>query len=129
MSRHRYDDNINELKAYFNSVIDWISSIFEDTDKTMRGLEWGELYEKYHRQAYDSKAVSHKVRELLADEAVSDHKGIYEYVLGGCQDTRLLNIRLFDERTKKTGLSQADRAGQGKRRIKLSTLCYGRRSG
>ncbi|MDY2879736.1 MAG: DUF262 domain-containing protein [Candidatus Borkfalkiaceae bacterium] len=25
MSKHRYDDNINELKAYFNSVIDWIS--------------------------------------------------------------------------------------------------------
>lgn len=67
----------------------------------MRGLEWDELYEKYHRQAYDSKAVSQKVRELLADEAVTDRKGIYEYVLGGCQDTRLLNIRLFDERTKK----------------------------
>ena len=66
----------------------------------MRGLEWGELYEKYHRQAYDSKAVSQKVRELLADEAVSDRKGIYEYVLGGCQNTRLLNIRLFDDRTK-----------------------------
>lgn len=101
MSRHRYDDNINELKAYFNSVIDWISSIFEEASKYMRGLEWGELYEKYHRQAYDAKAVSQRVRELLADDAVSDCKGIYEYVLGGCQDTRLLNIRLFDDRTKK----------------------------
>lgn len=101
MSRHRYDNTIDELKAYFNSVIDWVSSIFEDIDKTMRGLEWGELYEKYHRQAYDSKEVSQKVRDLLADEAVSDRKGIYEYVLGGCQDTKLLNIRLFDDRTKK----------------------------
>ena len=101
MSRHRYDDNINELKAYFNSVIDWISSVFEETSKYMRGLEWGELYEKYHRQAYDSKAVSQKVRELMMDEAVNDRKGIYEYVLGRCQDTRLLNIRLFDDRIKK----------------------------
>lgn len=100
MSRHRYDENINELKVYFNSVIDWISSVFEDTDKSMRGLEWGELYEKYHRQAYDSRVVSQKVRELLIDDFI-DRKGIYEYVLGGCQDTRLLNIRLFDERTKK----------------------------
>lgn len=66
----------------------------------MRGLEWGELYEKYHSQAYDSKAVSQKVRELMMDEAVNDYKGVYEYVLGGCQDTRLLNIRLFDDRTK-----------------------------
>lgn len=100
MSRHRYDENISELKAYFNSIIDWISSVFEDTDKSMRGLEWGELYEKYHRQAYDSKTVSQKVQELLIDDAV-DRKGIYEYVLGGCQDTRLLNIRLFDDRIKK----------------------------
>ena len=38
----------------------------------MRGLEWGELYEKYHRQAYDSKAVSHKVRELLAGASVDE---------------------------------------------------------
>lgn len=101
MSQHRYDDSISELKTYFSSVIDWISSVFEDTDKTMRGLEWGELYERYHHQAYDAKEISQKVRDLLADEAVSDRKGIYEYVLGGCQDTRLLNIRLFDDRTKK----------------------------
>lgn len=36
MSRHCYNDNINELKVHFNSAIDWISSAFEDTDKTMR---------------------------------------------------------------------------------------------
>jgi len=28
MSRHRYDKNITELKAYFNSVIDWVSTVF-----------------------------------------------------------------------------------------------------
>ena len=82
-------------------MVDWISSIFEETSKYMRGLEWGELYERYHRQAYDSKAMSQRVRELMVDEAVNDRKGIYEYVLGRCQDTRLLNIRLFDDRIKK----------------------------
>ncbi len=30
MSRHRNDDNINELRTYFNSVIDWVSTIFVD---------------------------------------------------------------------------------------------------
>ena len=111
MSLHRYDKNINELKAYFTSVIDWVSSIFQDLDSTMRGLEWGKLYEKYHLQAYDPQMVSQKVQELLADDAVSDRKGIYEYVLGGCQDTRLLNIRLFDDRTKKrVYLKQTDQA-------------------
>ncbi|HRB61245.1 MAG TPA: DUF262 domain-containing protein, partial [Niabella sp.] len=44
MSRHRFDTNINELKNYFNSVIDWVSGIFTDTESEMRGLEWGRLY-------------------------------------------------------------------------------------
>lgn len=37
MSRHHND--INDLKTYFNSVIDWISSIFINVEKEMRGLE------------------------------------------------------------------------------------------
>ena len=43
MSIHRYDKNINELKKYFNSVIDWISSVFTDVESEMCGLEWGRL--------------------------------------------------------------------------------------
>lgn len=102
MSKHRYDTNIAELETYFNSVIDWISSVFEDTDKTMRGLEWGELYENYHKNAYNSAKISQQVRQLLADEAVTDKRGIYEYLLGGAQHPQLLNVRIFDEKTKKT---------------------------
>ena len=102
MSRHRYDTNINELKTYFNSVIDWVSSIFMDVDSTMCGLNWGDLYEKYHHNAYDTQAVSALVQELLADFYVKDKKGIYEYILGGCTDKKLLNIRIFDEPTKKS---------------------------
>ncbi len=100
MSLHRYDNNINELKSYFNSVIDWISSVFSDVDRTMNGLEWGELYEKYYRNPYDPDEVSEKLNDLLEDFYVKDKKGIYEYILGGCLDSRLLNIRIFDEPTK-----------------------------
>lgn len=102
MSSHRNDDNISELKVYFNSVIDWVSSIFIDVENSMRGLNWGELYEKYHRNSYNPVEISKKVKELIADDFVTDLKGIYEYILGGCNDTRLLNIRIFDERTKKS---------------------------
>ena len=102
MSRHRYDDNITELKAYFTSVIDWISSVFSDVESEMRGLPWGELYEKYHKNSYDPSAVSSKLRELYADFYVKDRKGVYEYILGGCVDNKLLNIRIFDEPTKKS---------------------------
>src|SRR5690554_2128338 len=30
MSLHRFDENINELKTYFNTVIEWVSTIFID---------------------------------------------------------------------------------------------------
>lgn len=102
MSLHRYDNNINELKSYFNSVIDWISSVFIDVEDEMQGLDWGRLYETYHKQSYDRNKVSALVKELLSDYYVKDRKGIFEYILGGCVDKSLLNIRIFDEITKKT---------------------------
>ena len=102
MSTHRNDDNIRELKAYFMSVIDWITSVFDfPPEREMCGLRWGELYEKYHDKAYNPTEVEAKVRELYESFYVKDKKGIYEYILGGCQDTRLLNVRVFDEPTKK----------------------------
>ncbi|NLL16801.1 MAG: HNH endonuclease [Clostridiales bacterium] len=102
MSRHRYDTDITELETYFNSVIDWVSGVFIDVDDSMRGLPWGALYEQYHRNAYDPQEVSEKVHELLEDDYVKDNKGIYEYILGGCEDTKLLNVRIFDDVTKKS---------------------------
>ncbi len=102
MSNHRFDNNINEVKAYFNSVIDWASGVFPEVENEMRGLEWGRLYEKYHHQAYNPKEIWKKVKELYADSYVKNRKGIFEYVLGGCVDTKLLEIRLFDDATKKS---------------------------
>jgi len=100
MSRHRFDENINELKKYFNSVVDWISSVFIDVKSEMRGLEWGQLYEKYHSKAYNPAKVSAEVKKLYADPYVKSKKGIFEYILGGSTDTRLLEIRVFDDATK-----------------------------
>ena len=106
MSKHRYDENINELKTYFNSVIDWVSSVFIDVDNKMCGLKWGMLYEKYHRNSYNPQEVSKKVHELLEDYCVNDKKGIWEYILGGCEHTELLNVRIFDEPTKKSAYAK-----------------------
>ncbi len=101
MSVHRYDSDIAELKTYFNAVIDWISSVFEDVESEMRGLEWGRLYDEYHTTPYDPKAVSQRVHELYGDVAVKNRRGVFEYILGGCQDPKLLDIRIFEESTKK----------------------------
>ena len=114
MSKHRFDDNIDELKAYFNSVIDWIKSVFIDVDSKMCGLKWGRLYEQYHKNSYNPQEVSVKVRELLEDPCVTDKKGIWEYILDGCQHSELLNIRVFDEPTKKSVYMQQTRKAQEK---------------
>lgn len=101
MSHHRFDKNITELKKYFNSVIDWVSSVFIDVESEMRGLEWGRLYEQYHKKVYNPATVSAEVQKLYADPYVKNRKGIFEYILGGSVDTKLLEVRVFDEAIKK----------------------------
>ena len=101
MSLHRKDNNINELKTYFNTVIDWVSTTFIDVIPEMRGLEWGRLYETYHKNSYNPSNVSEILNKLYYDEQVKNKKGICEYILGGCVDTKLWEIRVFDDMTKK----------------------------
>lgn len=101
MAKHRYDTNIDELKNHFDTVIDWVDSVFEYTGSEMCGLDWGRLYREYHKNAYSKDKVAERVSALLDDSQVTDKKGIFEYVLGGEQDSRLLNIRVFDKKTIK----------------------------
>jgi len=106
MSLHRYDKNINELKKYFNSVIDWISGVFTDVESEMRGLEWGRLYEAYHKKSYNPKKVSEEAQKLYGDPYVKNRKGIFEFILGGSTDTKLLEVRVFDDATKKSAYKE-----------------------
>lgn len=115
MSRHRYDKNIKELKTYFNSVIEWVSNVFIDVENEMRGLEWGRMYEEYHKKAYNPKKVSTEVQKLYGDPYVKNRKGIFEYILGGFTDTKLLDVRVYDDATKrdvyKTQSAKAEKKG------------------
>ena len=111
MSAHRRDNNINEIKTYFNTVIDWVDSKFDDVYDEMQGLNWGELYEHFHKNPYDHTELSEKVSELMKDDFVTNRRGIFEYVLGNCQDTKLLNVRLFDKPTmRKVYQEQTEKA-------------------
>ncbi len=102
MSINRYKDDISELKDYFNTVIEWVSTTFIDVKSDMKGRDWGRLYETYKNQPYSPQEVSKLVNKLYADPYVDDRKGIFEYILGGLKDHKLLNVRLFDEATKRT---------------------------
>jgi hypothetical protein len=111
MSIHRYDNNIDEVKRYFNSVIDWVSSQFNDVEKEMCGIEWGRLYETYKSNGFDLIELNQKIQNLYGDGHVKNRKGIWEFLLGGEHDFNLLDIRVFDEPTKKaTYVSQTKEA-------------------
>ncbi len=114
MSQHRNDKNINELKTYFNSVIDWVSTVFADVLPEMKGLEWGRLYEKYHGKSYDPKTMSDNVRKLAADDYVQSRKGIFEFLLGGSVDTKLLDVRVFEAPVKRAAYAKQTQAVEGK---------------
>mgnify|MGYP001369181882 CR=1 FL=1 len=114
MSAHRSDTDINELKTYFNSVIDWVSTVFTDVLAEMKGLEWGRLYEQYHGKSYDPNKMSDALRKLAADDEVTNHKGIFEYLLGGSTDTKLLAVRVFDEKVKKAAYAKQTQAAEAK---------------
>ncbi len=114
MSAHRNHANINELKNYFNSVIDWVSTVFPDVLKEMQGLEWGRLYEAYHGKSYNPKKMSDEVQKLDADPYVTNRRGIFEYLLGGSMDRKLLAIRVFDEKVKRSTYAKQTQAVKGK---------------
>jgi hypothetical protein len=102
MARHRFDTNISEVELYFTSVLEWVGSVFLNIENEMRGLDWGRLYESYHSKSFDPQMIASDVKALYADPFVKNRKGIFEYVLGGKTDTKLIDVRVFDEATKRS---------------------------
>ncbi len=102
MSKHRNDKNITELKKHFDTVIDWVSTIFTDVESEMKGLEWNRLYETYHDKKFNPTTVSSAIQRLYGDAYVKNRRGIFEYVLGGEVDAKLLDVRVFDDATKRS---------------------------
>ncbi|HEU0197428.1 MAG TPA: DUF262 domain-containing protein [Nevskiaceae bacterium] len=104
MSAHRRDDDIAPLQTYFESVLDWVESIFTKVRPEMRGVEWGKLYRLFHNTSYDPAAIDQQVGDLMVDGRITNRKGIFEFVLGDMTDLNrksLLHIRVFDEHTKR----------------------------
>ena len=111
MGLHQHDENADELLEYFSKVINWVKDTFdvrnansEKYRKEMRSVDWNDLYKKYHGNTYNSKVLEDKTSELMANEEVTDKKGIYEYVLSGenPEVARKLSKRTFSQRDKRT---------------------------
>lgn len=104
MAKHQYDENSDELLEYFKAVIGWVDSTFTTYRKEMLGINWGKLYKTYKDTKYDPSQLELKVKELMENEEVTDKKGIYEYVLSGCNEhlANRLSKRTFSTSDKRT---------------------------
>lgn len=122
MSLHRHDCSIGELESYFRSVIYWVTATLTMVERDMCGLEWGRLYETYHTTPYSIDHITERVKELQADESVRSPRNIYEYVLGGETDKKLLDIRIFEESTKRAAYKRQTENAE-KRGISNCPLC------
>ena len=69
--------------------------------------------------------VSKDVQKLYGDFFVKDKKGIFEYILGGNNDTKLLNIRIFDEPTKRAVYEKQSREAKTKKKSNCSHCAMG----
>jgi hypothetical protein len=99
MSEHQQDPNANELWIYFRSVIDWIKLTFTTYRKEMKGISWGDLYNKYKDKMFDTVKLEQEIKVLMMDDDVSRKSGIYPYVL--TRNEKYLNIRTFTENQKR----------------------------
>jgi hypothetical protein len=123
LAEHRRSGDITQIKAYFTSVIDWVGSVFPGSPRReMRGLPWGQLYEKHHATAYNSNEVTTDLERLLNDPQVNNPRGIYEYLLGGKIDKQLLDVRIFGEDVKRAAYSRQTETVKS-RKISNCPLC------
>lgn len=100
MAKHQHDQNANELWLYFQSVVNWVKSTFLNYRREMKGIAWGELYNKYCKEKVDTAKLEKEISELMEDSDVTNKKGIYFYVFD--KQERNLNIRAFDNNMKRS---------------------------
>lgn len=101
MAKHREDEDAGELWMYWKKVIGWIRDTFSDVERQMKGLPWGEYYNKYKDNDYNSIKISDDVHKLLDDPEVTSKRGIWLYELTKDIEPNAikhLSLRTFDQR-------------------------------
>ena len=99
MAKNQHEPNANELWLYFQSVMNWVKTVFPNYRKEMKGVDWGFLFNSYSSKKQDSGKLEKQISVLMQDEDVTNKKGIYEYVLTGKE--KYLNIRAFTDNQKR----------------------------
>lgn len=95
MAKHQHETNATPLWLYFQSVIAWVEATFPKHRREMKGLPWGEMYNRHQGDRLDPKKLEAEIAALMMDDEVTKKKGIYEYVL--TRDRKFLSLRAFTE--------------------------------
>jgi len=122
MADHQNDENAEELWQHFRNIIEWIQNVFPKYYREMKGLNWGQLYDKYHTNNYDSTRVAELTQRLFDDLYITNSKGIFEYVLGDEKDKKLLEVRIFEDGVKRAVYAKQRTEAQ-KKEISNCPLC------
>jgi hypothetical protein len=99
MAAHQQDPNANTEWLYFQSVIAWTKATFPKYRSEMKGVPWGLLYNVHKDTPQNAMELEVRVASLMADEDVTNKKGIYTYVL--TNEERHLSIRAFTDNQKR----------------------------
>ncbi|MFH1231709.1 MAG: DUF262 domain-containing protein [Planctomycetota bacterium] len=99
MSKHQHNTDAKVLWDYFQTVINWIKTVFTNYRKEMKGVAFGPLYNEFKDKKIDSKKMEKEIAKLMEDEDVTNKKGIYTYVL--TREEKHLNIRAFTDKQKR----------------------------
>lgn len=99
MALHQKDPNANKLWAYFMQVMTWVKSTFKVYRREMKGIDWGEIFDNFGENIYDTNELESRIKSLMEDDEIIKKSGIYRYVLSG--DLRDLSFRTFDKKQKR----------------------------
>lgn len=100
MAKHQHDTSSNPLWLYFQKVIAWTKATFPTYRHEMKGLPWGDFYNRFHEnEDLNPNELEKQVASLMEDDEVTKKRGIYEYVLDG--ERKHLSLRSFTSKQKR----------------------------
>ena len=106
MAKHQHDTNADELWQYFQDVIAWVRMTFTNYRSEMKGVHWGELYNKFKDKKLNAEKLETEIKKLMQDEDVSKKPGIYPFVLTRKESN--LSIRAFTDKMKRESYERQD---------------------
>lgn len=99
MAKHQHESSAVKLWTYFHQVISWVQAMFPTYRKEMKGIAWGNLYNRHKDDALDPSQMEQDIARLMQDEDIEKKSGIYTYLLTG--EERHLNLRSFNDNHKR----------------------------